>query len=545
MTSYVNPFTGQTIQPSQVGYEQLTISTDTILEWPVNGNTNDVVANIIEVTASSGTASFYGYISSTTLTVTQVTSGTLAVGQTISGTGITVGTTITALGTGSGGTGTYTISTSQTTGAIITASLSGTTLTVTAISGTLVVGQLIIGTGVTSNLTITAFVSGTGGVGTYTVSSSASGSLGSRSMTASSVITAAPLHLIMPAATQVSTGQSVLITNIGSNAFTVVKSDGSTIVSVPSGIAEYIYLTDNTTIPGTWSSVQFGAGTSAANAAVLAGYGLKAISTTLNQAYTLNTYYSNIAFTSANRAEFAVWQSGVGTFTLPVAADVGNNWFIMVRNNGTGILTISPTGTDTIDGDSNKQLQITESLVLVSNGNGGYNSFGYGQAVSFFFTQLALDVTGLGPTITLSAAQASNLILEFYGTLAANTTVILPPTVQLYTITNNTTGAYTLTFSTGVGGASTVTIAQTQTLIVVCDGTNVYNANSAAISSLPSLTLNPGSAAAPALNFAGNTNTGYYQPSSGQMAWALNGVNKMTLTSAGLAVINGISGGSF
>lgn len=55
-----------------------------------------------------------GSISTTTLTVTAVTSGTLAVGQTISGTGITAGTKISALGTGTGGTGTYTVDTSQT-----------------------------------------------------------------------------------------------------------------------------------------------------------------------------------------------------------------------------------------------------------------------------------------------------------------------------------------------------------------------------------------------------------------------------------------------
>ena len=53
MPTYVNPFTGQTIQPSQVGYESLTISTNTPLQWPVNGNDNLVVANIIEVTAST------------------------------------------------------------------------------------------------------------------------------------------------------------------------------------------------------------------------------------------------------------------------------------------------------------------------------------------------------------------------------------------------------------------------------------------------------------------------------------------------------------
>ena len=130
MPSYTNPFTGQTIQPSQVGYELLTISVDTTLQWPVNGNTNDVVANIIEVDA-----------------------------------------------------------------------------------------------------------------------------------------TVASLDLYMPAATQVSTGQSALITNVGSNAFTVVDSSGNTIVSIASGIAQYIFLTNNTTNNGTWSSVTFGAGTSSANAA--------------------------------------------------------------------------------------------------------------------------------------------------------------------------------------------------------------------------------------------------------------------------------------
>lgn len=59
-------------------------------------------------------ALFTGSISTTTLTVSAVTSGTIKVGSTISGSGVTNGTTITALGTGTGGTGTYTVSASQT-----------------------------------------------------------------------------------------------------------------------------------------------------------------------------------------------------------------------------------------------------------------------------------------------------------------------------------------------------------------------------------------------------------------------------------------------
>lgn len=53
-------------------------------------------------------------ISSTTMTVTHVTSGTVAVGQTVNGSGLATGITITGLGTGSGGTGTYTVSSAQT-----------------------------------------------------------------------------------------------------------------------------------------------------------------------------------------------------------------------------------------------------------------------------------------------------------------------------------------------------------------------------------------------------------------------------------------------
>ena len=61
------------------------------------------------------TASITASIATTVLTVTAVLSGDpLSVGQYIDGTGVTDGTYITAFGTGTGGVGTYTVSTSQT-----------------------------------------------------------------------------------------------------------------------------------------------------------------------------------------------------------------------------------------------------------------------------------------------------------------------------------------------------------------------------------------------------------------------------------------------
>ncbi len=71
-------------------------------------------AAVIETALNYADAVVTGAIAATTLTVSAVTSGTLAVGQVIEGTGITAGTKITALGTGTGGTGTYTVTPSQT-----------------------------------------------------------------------------------------------------------------------------------------------------------------------------------------------------------------------------------------------------------------------------------------------------------------------------------------------------------------------------------------------------------------------------------------------
>ena len=84
------------------------------------GGTGTYTVDVSQTVASENmstapsAAIFTGSISGTTLTVSAVSSGTLYVGQTIQGAGITSGTIITALGTGTGGTGTYTISSSET-----------------------------------------------------------------------------------------------------------------------------------------------------------------------------------------------------------------------------------------------------------------------------------------------------------------------------------------------------------------------------------------------------------------------------------------------
>lgn len=74
-------------------------------------------AQIISIQIGSkntSSATFTAAISGTVLTVSAVASGTLAIGQTVIGAGIADGTIIQTLGTGTGGTGTYNLNTTQT-----------------------------------------------------------------------------------------------------------------------------------------------------------------------------------------------------------------------------------------------------------------------------------------------------------------------------------------------------------------------------------------------------------------------------------------------
>jgi len=117
--------------------------------------------------SNPASAQFIGYISGTTLYVTTMKKGTITANQQIFGDGIVAETIITALGTGTGGVGTYTLNNTQTkasttlnTAAVaakITGYIAGTVLTVTAVtSGTLYPGQTIQGVGVTLGTIITA-----------------------------------------------------------------------------------------------------------------------------------------------------------------------------------------------------------------------------------------------------------------------------------------------------------------------------------------------------------------------------------------------------
>ena len=359
--------------------------------------------------------------------------------------------------------------------------------------------------------------------------------------------TTAGLSLYMPPADQASVGQDALIRNIGANAFTVKDFTGlNTIITIAAGESKYIYITSNGDNQGTWGIIAFGTGSSSADAATLAGYGLVALNTTLNQSHPVTTTSNPTTLTSAYRAAALVWTGGAGTFTLDLATTLGNNWFTMVRNSGSGALTIAGQSGNTINGSTNIVLQPADSAMIVSSGITFY-TVGLGKSTLFNFTQLTKTVTS--GSYTLTATEASNVVQKYTGTLAGNVTIVLPATVQVYYILNATSaGPYTLTFTTGSGG--TATVPGSAQSILVCDSVNILNANTY-LAGATGISLSDGTVGSPSLNFATETSTGIYHATSGQMNVAILGVNLASFSATGLSITGsgtftgGISGGVF
>lgn len=354
--------------------------------------------------------------------------------------------------------------------------------------------------------------------------------------------------LYMPPANQTSVGTDAMIRNLGASSFTVVDYDGNTIITIASGKAWYIYITTNPDTAGTWGVIDFGAGTSSADAATLAGLGLIAISTTLNQSHPASSFTNGYTFTTSDRAQTKVWSSGAGAVSLPAVATAGNNWFMLLKNNGTGSLTVDCYSTETIDGGLTKTYAPGESSFIICTGT-EYVTVGYGVSSTFAFTALVYPVAS--GSYLLTSSEASNTIQEFVGILSGNVTVTYPPVINLYVVSNQTTdNGYSLTLTTGVSGGANAVIPPGQQATLICDGTNFLNANTVQAGAT-SVSLVNGTVGTPSLNFGAETSTGIYRPGAGEFAISVLGTQRVDVTATGMTVTgtgtftSGIAGGVF
>jgi predicted aconitase with swiveling domain len=341
------------------------------------------------------------------------------------------------------------------------------------------------------------------------------------------------VSITLPSAMEVSKGEAFLIRNIGINDLALKKGDGTSLSTVSAGSVVYLYLTDTSTSGGVWGIVNFGVGTSLADASSLSGYGLTTIGSVLNSALPTEVQSSSWTVDEYDRAKAFIYTGGTGTLTLPVSMVVGDDFFVMLRNSGTGTLTIDPSSTETIDDQLTLAINPGESLILICDGSEWY-TVGYGRSMLYQFTQLTKDISA-GGTITLTAEEAGNKLLKFTGSPSSTVIVVVPSVTAVYYIYNSLSTPQMIRVKSSSVAYSDIN--QGQRAIIFCDGVDVLAAQTAALTGDVSLTN--GSAAAPSMKFATSTNTGLHKYSSTGLGFSVEGSLVGFFSTSGFSVPTG------
>ena len=346
---------------------------------------------------------------------------------------------------------------------------------------------------------------------------------------------AGSFNITLPDANKSGTGNTVLFNNKGSYTFTVLNAGGTQVGTIASGQLWQVYLTDNTTANGAWQLLQYGATTSSANASALAGTGIVAVGAVLSQSVPITTFNSNYTAGDTDRARMYNWTGAGGTLVLPDPTAVGDNWFLYLRNSGSGQVAVNTPGSVQIDGATTLAFQPGESAIIASDGTNFY-TIGFGQSSTFAFDYTVINAAGSGD-LTLSGAQLNRVAYRFTGALTAARNIIIPATVQQYWIDNRTTGAYT--FTVKVAGTTGVVLVTNERGIFYCDGSELLDADTAAVG-FPISVAQGGTgatSAGAALINLGGTSTGIalFEATTQAAAW----------TALGVAQSGNVNGGTY
>lgn len=256
--------------------------------------------------------------------------------------------------------------------------------------------------------------------------------------------TATSLTFTLPPANQVSVGYNMLFNNVSTSDFTVLANGGGTVFTATAGAAWSAYVTDNTTASGAYRVYQAGAGTSAATAGSLAGLGIKAIGSLLNQEYPAYTVAVSTLITASYRAATVVYTGGAGTFTFSPLATLTTGWFVNLVNQGTGALVITPPS-GTIDGLATKTMNPGDSCIVTTNGSNMF-TVGFGQDAVYAFSFITISLAGFSGNYTLSGSELNKTAIQFTGAIVGAVNIIVPFTAQQYWVDNSTTGGTGFTF---------------------------------------------------------------------------------------------------
>lgn len=342
--------------------------------------------------------------------------------------------------------------------------------------------------------------------------------------------TAGSLTVKLPPGSQASVGTDILFRNLGAYSFVIEDQSGDQSVTLAPGDARYFYLVDNTTTDGIYHNFAYGVGTSSADAASLVGAGLTNIAGKLATSDSTVLVSVSPTINDASRALTYIWTGGADNLTLPTAASLSTGWYIMLRNSGTGALTVYTQGTSKLNGQSSVILNPSDSAIVVFDYvNGDFYTVGLAPSTNVTFSAATYDVDSIvGDSLSLVAgAPIIQTYVALSGTRTTDLAVTLPAITQVYILNNATEqSGYNITFVNSGSSQTPISLGTGTTAIVLSDGNYLYTLTQVGTGVY---FANNGSAGAPSFSFNSDTTSGMYLPSVGQLGLSAGGVNLLNL----------------
>ena len=338
------------------------------------------------------------------------------------------------------------------------------------------------------------------------------------------------LIITLPVGIQGAIGTDILFRNQGNTTFIVEDQSGDQSVTINPGEARYFYLVDNSTEDGVYENFAYGVGTSTADAATLVGSGLTNQFGKLETSTKVQETSIPPTLDEESRALAYVWTSGAGTFDLPDPISLSAGWFCMIRNGGTGTLTVAAPAGSTVDNLTTATLYPQDSAIVVfDKQTGKFFTVGLTRPSVLSYTAASYDVDNIfSNTLNLvSFAPTIQTYLAFSGSRTETLNVLLPPITQVYILSNDTNqSGYAVTFQVSGSSQAPIPVSTGSSVILLSDGENLSILSSQSITG--NFLANNGSAGSPSYSFTSDTSSGMY----------LKGIHNLALAAYGIDMLN-------
>jgi hypothetical protein len=183
------------------------------------------------------------------------------------------------------------------------------------------------------------------------------------------------LTVKMPDATQAGTGSSVIFNNVGANSVAIIKNDNNAIITLGAGESAFIYLTNNTTVGGTWRTTPFGGGivsvTSVAAVSTSNNLNIAGSPITSSGTFTFSLANDLLALSSLAAGTGISARTAANTWALRTIAGTANQISVVNGSGVAGNPTISlPAVITGINDITIGNINIAANTITTTNANG-------------------------------------------------------------------------------------------------------------------------------------------------------------------------------